>query len=78
MYSSQQKRPNFCVAYITVLVTYIAELKAGDPSIAHQVRDFLGQLRLGEWGEVRQGLELLLALGRPHLHDHTNMFYFKS
>lgn len=46
----------------------LAELKARNPLGADQVLDLLQERLHGERGQVREGLELLDALDRPHLH----------
>jgi len=46
----------------------LAELEARDPVVPDQVVDLLQEVLRGEWWQVRQGLELLVVLSRPHLH----------
>ena len=50
------------------LFLYLGELDAGNPAVAEEVLHLLGESLDGEGGEVGEGLELLEALRRPHLH----------
>jgi hypothetical protein len=47
----------------------LAELEAGDPVVPDQVVDLLQEVLRGERRQVRQGLELLVVLSRPHLNN---------
>jgi hypothetical protein len=47
---------------------HLAELEARNPVGADQVLDLLQEGLRAQWRQVRQRLELLVSLRRPHLH----------
>jgi hypothetical protein len=51
------------------LSTHQVEFEAGDPLVSEHVVNLTSDLVRGQWGQVRQGLELGVVNGSPHLYS---------
>jgi hypothetical protein len=57
------------------LSTHQVEFEAGDPLVSEHVVNLTSDLVRSQWGQVRQGLELDVINGSPHLyskHKHNS------